>query len=412
MTRNHRDSFISVKIEGVLLSPDLLERIVIAPEGVEGLLPSDYHLVGNERLNEAINRSWNRLTTLWQAFQESCSHLAENDWATGITRDRWLLPLFQELGYGRLVPTKAQEIGGKSYPISHSWQNSPIHLLGFRIPLDRRTPGVAGAATMSPHSVVQEFLNRSDDHLWGLVSNGLTLRILRDNASISRQQYIEFDLEGIMEGELYSDFVLLWLLCHQSRFEAESPSDCWLEKWGQTVQEEGSRVLERLRDGVKDAIIILGQGFLEHPANGNLREALQSGRLGRQDYFRQLLRLVYRLIFLCTAEDRGLLFNEGISELVRMRYEKYYSLRRLRELAEKRRGNNHYDLYQQLKLVMNSLGQAEGAPALGLPALGSYLWSGLAIPELMESEIKNRELLSVLRSLTLHQTGERRIRVD
>ena len=149
MSRNHRDSFISVKIEGVLLSPDLFERIVIAPEEVEGLLPSDYHLVGNERLNEVINRSWNRLTTLWQAFQEIRSHLAENDWATGITRDRWLLPLFQELGYGRLVPSKAQEIGGKSYPISHSWQNSPIHLLGFRVPLDRRTAGVAGAATMS-----------------------------------------------------------------------------------------------------------------------------------------------------------------------------------------------------------------------------------------------------------------------
>lgn len=412
MPRNHRDAFISVKIEGALLSPDLLERIVIAPEEVEGLLPSDYHLVGNERLNEVINRSWNRLTTLWQAFKETRSHLAENDWATGITRDRWLLPLFQELGYGRLLLSKAQEIGGKTFPISHSWQNSPIHLLGFRIPLDRRTPGVAGAATSSPHSMVQEFLNRSDEHLWGLVSNGLTLRILRDNASISRQQYIEFDLEGIMEGELYSDFVLLWLLCHQSRFEADNPTECWLEKWGQTVQEEGSRVLERLRVGVKETIVTLGQGFLEHPTNGNLREALQSGRLDKQEYFRQLLRLVYRLIFLCTAEDRGLLFFERTSELVRTRYEKYYSLRRLRELAEKRRGTDHHDLYRQLKLVMISLGQAEGAPALGLPALGSYLWSERAMPELMESEIKNRELLSALRSLTLHQTVERRIRVD
>ncbi|MEN6350507.1 MAG: N-6 DNA methylase [Syntrophomonas sp.] len=412
MARNHKDSFISVKIEGALLSPDLLERIVITPEEVEGLSPSDYHLAGNERLNEAINRSWNRMTALWQAFLEARNHLTESDWATGMTRERWLLPLFHELGYGRLVPSKAEELDGKSYPISHAWQNSPIHLLGCRLPLDRRTAGVAGAATMNPHSLVQKFLNRSDEHLWGLVSNGLTLRILRDNASISRQQYVEFDLEGIMEGELYADFVLLWLLCHQSRFEAENPADCWLERWGQTVQEEGSRVLERLRDGVKDAIVSLGQGFLEHPANGNLREALQSGHLDRQDYFRQILRLVYRLIFLCTTEDRGLLFAHGISEQARSRYEKYYSLRRLRDLAEKRRGSNHHDLYQQLKMVMASLGQANGAPALGLPALGSFLWSDRAMPEVMESEIRNRELLSALRSLTLHQTGERRIRVD
>lgn len=412
MARSNRDKFISVKIEGALLSPDLLERIVIAPESVEGLAPSDYHLLGNERLNEAINRSWNRLTALWQAFRDTRNQLAENDWATGITRERWLLPMFQELGYGRLVPTKAETIGSKTYPISHSWQNSPIHLIGCRVPLDRRTAGVAGAATMSPHSLVQEYLNRSDDHLWGLASNGLIMRILRDNASISRQQYIEFDLESIMEGELYSDFVLFWLLCHQSRFEAENPADCWLERWGQTVQEEGSRVLKRLRDGVKNAIVILGQGFLEHQANGNLREVLRTGSLDRQDYFRQILRLVYRLIFLCTAEDRDLLFANGTADQVRLRYEKYYSLRRLRELAEKRRGSNHHDLYQQLKLVMASMGQADGAPALGLPALGSYLWSQQAMPELMENDIKNRELLSVIRSLTLHQTGERKIRVD
>lgn len=412
MARNHRNTFISVKIEGALLSPDLLERIVIAPEEVEGLTPSDYHLVGNERINEVINRSWNRLTAIWQSFQEVKQNLSEGDWATGMTRERWLLPLFQELGYGRLIPSKSVEVNGKGYPISHTWQNSPIHLLGYRVSLDRRTPGVAGAAAMSPHSLVQEYLNRSDDHLWGIVSNGLILRVLRDNASISHQQYIEFDLEGIMEGELYSDFVLFWLLCHQSRFEAENPADCWLERWGQTVQEEGSRVLERLRDGVKDAIITLGQGFLEHPFNEKLREKLQTGRLDRQEFFRQILRLVYRMIFLCTAEDRNLLFAPGTSEQVRLRYEKYYSMRRLRDLAEKRRGSEHYDLYQQLKLVMARLGETDGAPALGISALGSYLWSERALPDLKASDIRNRELLSAIRLLTLHQSRNRRIRID
>jgi hypothetical protein len=31
------------------------------------------------------------------------------------------------------------------------------------------------------NGLVQEFLNRSDRHLWAIVSNGLRLRILRDN---------------------------------------------------------------------------------------------------------------------------------------------------------------------------------------------------------------------------------------
>ena len=39
--------------------------------------------------------------------------------------------------------------------------------------LIERTAGVAGAARMSPHGLVQELLNRSEAHLWGMVSNGL-----------------------------------------------------------------------------------------------------------------------------------------------------------------------------------------------------------------------------------------------
>ena len=103
-----------------------------------------------------------------------------------MTRERWLLILFQELGYGRLLAAKAQEIGGNTYPISHLWHHTPIHLVSFRQDLDRRTPGVAGAGRLSPHSLVQEFLNRSENHLWGVVSNGHRLRILRDNISLTR----------------------------------------------------------------------------------------------------------------------------------------------------------------------------------------------------------------------------------
>jgi hypothetical protein len=36
------------------------------------------------------------------------------------TRERWLLPLFDALGYGRLLTVRAFEIDGKSYPISHA----------------------------------------------------------------------------------------------------------------------------------------------------------------------------------------------------------------------------------------------------------------------------------------------------
>ena len=61
------------------------------------------------------------------------------------------------------------------------------------------------------------------------------------------------------------------------------------------------------------------------------------------------------------------------------RYDRFYSTRRLRRLAERRRGSKHADLYQGLRLVMERLGDDDGCPALGLPALGGYLWSGDAL---------------------------------
>src|SRR5207249_542946 len=64
------------------------------------------------------------------------------------------------------------------------------------------------------------------------------------------------------QGEVYSDFVLLWLICHQSRVETEIPAECWLERWSHTAQEQGARALEKLRDGVEEAIKALGCGFL------------------------------------------------------------------------------------------------------------------------------------------------------
>src|SRR5579884_3788271 len=238
--RSSRELFTTVRSEGAILPGDLLQRIAGNDGDLSGLKPSDYHLLPSERLNEAINRAWNRLLGAWATFEAARERLPESDAGTTATRERWLLPLFQELGYGRLQQARALELEGKSYPISHGWGHVPIHLVSFRVDLDKKTPGVAGAARMSPHGMLQEALNRSGDHLWGIVANGLRLRLLRDNAS-------------------------------------------------------------------------LGTGFLKHPANGDLRRRLRVGELDKQEYYRQLLRTVYRLLFLFVAEDRELLLRPDAS---------------------------------------------------------------------------------------------------
>jgi len=412
MSTKGRALGLSIRTEGGLLPADLLARIAANDPQVPGLTLAAYHLDAGLRFGEAITRSWNRLIGAWAAFQAERAALPAGDPGTTVTRERWLLPLFDELGYGRLQRATAIEITGKSYAVSHAWSAVPIHLIGCRVVLDRRTERVAGAAGQAPHGLVQELLNRSPERLWGFVSNGLSLRILRDNATLTRQAYVEFDLEAIFDGEAYADFALLWLVAHQSRVEGEKPETCWLEQWTTFAAEAGTRALDKLRAGVETAITALGSGFLGHPANGELRDALRGGALDKQDYYRELLRLVYRLLFLFTAEDRGLLLDPGADEPTQRRYLDYYSTARLRRLGERRKGSRHADLWAGLKVVLTALASDTGAPGLGLPALGGFLFSGDACPRLDPAELANRDLLDAVRALATIEDGRVRRSVD
>lgn len=410
--KNH-DLFLTIRSEGAILPPDLLQRVVAGDRELGGLGADDYHLPKGEKINEATSRAWNRLLGVWAAFRAAIEKLPEADPATTATRERWLQPFFQELGYGRLLTARPIEVEGKSYAVSHGWSRTPIHLVGCHVDLDRSAQRVTGASRSSPHSLLQETLNRSPHHLWGFVTNGFQLRILRNNASLTRQAFVEFDLEAMMLGENYADYVLLWLLCHQSRVEAENPNDCWLEKWSQASKERGVRALDHLRRGVESAITALGRGFLNCPPNRELRDRLRNGGLDSQDYYRQLLRLVYRLLFLFSAEDRGLLLLPGDDRApARGRFLSYYSTGRLRRLAERRTGTRHTDLFAALRLVMTKLGTDSGCSELALPALGSFLFSAQALPDLETCDIANFDLCEAVRALALTVSNGVRRPVD
>lgn len=405
-----RSAFITVKTEGGLFTADFLQRLASGSSDVPGLTPEAYHLAGREKLNEAASRAWNRLLGIWAAFPDATRNIPVTEAATGVTREKWLLPLFNELGYGRLQSARAIELDDRTYPVSHTWQRVPIHLVGFNVELDRRTAGIVGAARINPHGLVQELLNRRHESRWGFVSNGLKLRLLRDNRSLTRQAYVEFDLAAMMDGQAFSDFVLLWLLCHESRVEGEVSDDCWLEKWAKASREQATRALEDLRVGVEHAIEALGRGFLRHPSNKALAETLRAGTLDRQDYYRQLLRLVYRLIFLFVAEARDLLLVAEPSSAAAQRYSHYYSISRLRELAGRRRGTPHGDLWEALAVVFRGLSSASGSGELGLPALGSLLWSDVATPDLDLCKLGNADLLDAIRALAFRvDSGVRRL---
>ena len=392
------DRFSTITVEGAILPPDLLKRVADNSRELDGLSADSYMLAG-EKLNEAISRAWSRARTLWANFRDAKDRLPATDDGTRLTRDKWLLPLFKELDYGLLAAAHPYVFDEKAYPVSHEHYSTLIHLVGFRQDLDKRAATATDGPKMSPHGLVQELLNRSKGHLWAFVSNGLQLRILRDSAALTRHSFVEFDLEAMLRDEVYPDFVLFWMLCHASRVRAERPEECWLEKWSKAAQAQGTRALDQLRDGVEKAITALGQGFLQHPENRDLRAALERGALTREDYYRQLLRLVYRLIFLFVAEDRDLLLMPAASVEAKARFRRFYGTQRLRAVARTVRGTPHGDLWQTLVLVMGRLGHDEGCPDLGLPALGSFLWSLAALGNLHTCQIGNRAFLDAIRAL-------------
>ena len=409
--RRRTFAFQHIVATGPMLPTDVLERVAAEDPKLPGLRPSDYGLAASERLGEAITRSWTRLTDIHRAFADELASSPLFDTAAAPTFKQWLRFLFQELGFGTLTATPTARTlddgpgadqPGQSFPISHQWNHVPIHLVGVHVPLDRRTAGVTGAARSSPHSLVQEWLNRHEGSLWGVVSNGRQLRLVRDNVSMTRQAFVEFDLEAIFKGQSFADFRLLWLTLHATRFDVPAdgqPHECIIEKWHVEGATVGTRVLGELSTGVKQAIEALGRGFLAHPANNDLRTALASGELASQDYYRQLLRLVYRFLFLFVTESRDLLLDPAASRRARDLYKQYYSATRLQTLAGTTRGNRHRDLFESLKLVMTALGGSGAAP-LGLLGLGGYLWSDAAIGLLGTAALSNAALLSAVRSLS------------
>ena len=408
-----KDVFSSIKSEGTLMPIDLLQRIAKNDASIGFMSASSYDLVEGERINEAIGRSWNRMTALWSSFSTKIQMLPDNDLGTTITRNNFLLPLFQELGYGKLeLNPHALELEGKEYPISHIYKNVLIHLISFRGDIDKRDEKITGAKKSSPHSMIQELLNREDKYLWAFVSNGKKLRVLRDNSSYSRQSYLEFDLEVMMSERNYYDFSILWLICHASRFSNDDPKQFIIEKWISTAKEEGTRALDDLRVSVEKAISSFGSGFIACINNFELREKLKNGSLNKDDYYRQLLRIVYRLIFLFVSEDRDLLLLPEAASTARQKYYNYYSTKIIRDDINKRRKTKHLDLWRTHLLVSKLLSSKEGFKDLGLPALGSFLWSSNATPDLTNCDIENFYYLDAIQALCFTEKENVKRKID
>jgi hypothetical protein len=397
-------AFEALSIEGGLLSPEWLSRA--AQLGAGDQAEADYRIPKGLNLRDEIGRFWRIAQAHWSDFVAGRTGQAD----TRLVAERFALALLREsFGFATLVKTEPIVVAERSYPIGFA-------ALGGRVPvvvapagsgLDTLAPAFGDASRRrSAFGLAQEYLNAAEGAMWGLASDGLSLRIVRDNASLTRPAWIEADLQRIFTEERYADFAALWLLAHETRFgrEGQPVSACALETWRSAGREEGTRAREHLRRGVEDALVALGQGFLAHPDNQSLRGALATGALSPKDYFNQLLRLVYRLIFLLTVEERGVLHPEGAEEKARALYKAGYSLRRLSERSVKRSAHDRFvDLWEAMKIVFRGVGVGE--PKLGLPALAGIFSKGQC-PELDSAKLQNRALLlAVFKLAWLREDG-------
>lgn len=400
MTRRPIDAelaFDSLHLEGALFFSEHLTRI--AHGQAEAQSAQDYGIPPGLKLRDEVGRAYRIAQASWQAFTRQRER---QDVPAATATQQYAQPLLEQVfGFREFAGAANVQIGEVVYPI-HAMAHGcvPLILIPHDLGLDDADPRFGdGGRRRSGFRLLQEFLNASESCLWGLVTNGERLRLLRDNASLTRPAYLEVDFARLFAEESYADFSALWHVLHASRFPraGQPPEDCILERWRNAAREEGARARDKLRHGVTQALLALGEGFLRHPANNELRRRLTDGGLTQDAYFEQLLRLVYRLIFWFTIEDRGLLHPPQAGEDAKALYHEGYAAAPLRKRALRTtRFDRHEDAWHALRIVFDGLG--EGQPALALPALGG-LFAADQCPHLDAAELPNRALLQAVRDL-------------
>lgn len=390
-------AFDALMIEGGLLSPEWLSKIAQLQASKQ--TSQDYKIPKGLALRDEIGRYWRIAEALWIDYRSKTDGVTDTKKLTEEFVENFLK---QCLSFEDFTKTDDVVLADHVYSIKYSAGNGliPIIISSPELGLDSLDPHFGEEhRKRTAFGLLQEYLNASDKILWGITSDGEVLRIVRDNSSLTKPAWIESNIKRMFQESRFADFAAFWLMCHRTRFgePGQQPDDCILEQWRNDCQTEGTRARDQLRIGVEDALESLGQGFISHADNKLLREDLQSGKLTTHAYFQELLRLVYRLIFLITIEEREILHPTNTSEQVKALYLDGYSVRRLRDRSVKFSAfNNFSDLWDSLKIVFKglSLGQVN----LGLPPLGG-LFAEDQTPNLMSSKIQNQFLLKAILKL-------------
>jgi hypothetical protein len=348
-------------------------------------------------LEQQIVDSWDRLRERWDAISSRYLKMNLSD-----SRSKWMIPLLRELGFDPMFNREDIIVDGDQklrFKLSHKgWNSSVAPMVHMVLPsqdLEEESHEQGGETSRrgrnrSPHDELQTFLNVNRRCRWGIVTNGILLRLLREYFHTTTKGYVEFDVENIFRERSFTDFRALYRMVHASRFLLDKEGLCHLEQFYKESVAAGVSVGENLRRNVKKAIEALGNGFL---TPGFAKRMIDDEEFCRA-YYSELLRVVYRFLFLLFAEQRAMLPTRDSL------YSEEYSITRLREMAEARRGKDeHNDLWEGLKVTFRML--KDGCLPLRVFGYNGSLFEDSEIPILSSLTCKNEDILVAIHHLTL-----------
>ena len=426
--------YTSIHIYGHLLSDDILHNI-----------ERDNTLIGNRdqdfgmdiSVSSAIDYVWSSLRNDWNFYKERAGNerLVNKD-PYGTRRARDLMErLLQSLGYKLDRQVANIEVAGTGYDISYTCPdlgNMPFVIIGENITtdgsintldkcsLDYRAKG--NMRKKSAHATMLEYLNATEN-VYGIISNGQILRIIRNSGQLVKLTYIEFDLRRMLEEDKYTEFCLMFRLLHASRFRTSGDEPCVLERWFNMSIESGNRIRNGLSRAVQTTMETIGTAVLTSKGEGNdaLRRAFADGTMDAAKLNKELIHFIYRLLFLFIIEERGLVYQipdsvdaPDYKQQCQWQdiYKKYYAASRLRRLSELSylKQRQYSDLWQGLMDTFHLFEPDTFGEKLGIKPLGGVLFGTETLHWLKQCQVSNRDLLAAFAALN-EFTDERQQRV-
>jgi len=157
----------------------------------------------------------------------------------------------------------------------------------------------------NPSAQICNYLYRSRVR-WGILTNGRQWRLYERDKSSAGGIYYEINLADLLqrgEDKPSESFKYFYLFFRREAFVPDPKGLSFVERVFAESAEYATEVGNRLKDSVYDALRHLINGFLSHPANRLEAKDPATVRLAHDNS----LILLYRLLFILYAEDRGIL---------------------------------------------------------------------------------------------------------